>query len=147
MMALTSQMFDLRYTVRPVYPMSTYAIGDIHGNLDALDALVLQIEPELHTRDTVVFLGDYIDRGPNSKGCIQRILRLKAEAPCRIIGLLGNHEQWMLSSMKDPTSHSWVVETEALETVISYSGEAAVKITDAMATLGIRLFTEKVSLP
>jgi diadenosine tetraphosphatase ApaH/serine/threonine PP2A family protein phosphatase len=49
--------------------------------------------------------------------------------------------------MNDPTSHSWVVATEALETVISYSGEAAVKITDAMATLGIRLFTEKVSLP
>jgi hypothetical protein len=45
MMALTSQMFDLRYTVRPVYPISTYASGDIHGNLDVLDALVLQIEP------------------------------------------------------------------------------------------------------
>ena len=108
MMALTSQMFDLRYTVRSVYPVSTYAIGDIHGNLDALDALMFEIEPELHTRDIVVFLGDYIDRGPNSKGCIHRILRLKADAPCRIIGLLGNHEQWMLSSMKvrRPT-HGW----------------------------------------
>jgi serine/threonine protein phosphatase 1 len=99
MMALTSQMFDLRYTILPVYPMSTYAIGDIQGNLDALDALVFEIEPELHTRDTVVFLADYIDRGPNSKGWIQRILQLKTEAPCRIISLLGNHEQWMLNSM------------------------------------------------
>jgi len=53
----------------------------------------------------------------------------------------------MLNSMNDPTSHPWVVATEALETVISYSGEAAAKITDAMAALSLRLFTEKVSLP
>ena len=127
--------------------MSTYAIGDIHGNLEALDSLLSQIEPELETGDTLVFLGDFIDRGPNSKGCVDRILRLKAEAPCPIIGLLGNHEQWMLRSMNDPTCHSWVVATEALETIISYSEEAAVKIMDAMAALGVRLFTGKMPLP
>ena len=127
--------------------MSTYAIGDIHGNLEALDSLLSQIEPELETGDTLVFLGDFIDRGPNSKGCVDRILRLKAEAPCPIIGLLGNHEQWMLRSMNDPTCHSWVVATEALETVISYSEEAAVRIMDAMAASGVRLFTGKMPLP
>jgi serine/threonine protein phosphatase 1 len=127
--------------------MSTYAIGDIHGNLLALDSLLAQVEPELQSGDTIVFLGDYIDRGPNSRGCIERILRLNAEAPCPIIGLLGNHEQWMLRSLDDPTCHSWVVATEALETVISYSDEAAVKIMDAMGTLGRRLFTVKIPLP
>ena len=127
--------------------MSTYAIGDIHGNLLALDSLLAQIEPELKSEDTVVFLGDYIDRGPNSKGCVERILQLREEKPCTIIGLLGNHEQWLLRTMDDPRCHSWVVATEALETVISYSEEAAVKIMDAMAAVGIRLFTRKVPLP
>jgi serine/threonine protein phosphatase 1 len=127
--------------------VSTYAIGDIHGNLGALDALVRRIEPELKNGDTVVLLGDYIDRGPNSKGCIERILQLRADAPCRVIGLLGNHEQWMLRSMNDPTCHSWVVATEAIETVISYSEEAAVKIMEAMGALGRRLFTVKIPLP
>ena len=127
--------------------MPTYAIGDIHGNLVALDSLLTQIEPELKSGDTVVFLGDYIDRGPSSKECIERILQLRADAPCPVIGLMGNHEQWMLRSMRDPRCHSWVVATEALETVISYSEEAAVKIMDAMGTLGRRLFTVKVPLP
>lgn len=146
MTALTCWMFEGRYTIRTDC-MSTYAIGDIHGNLEALDSLLAQIEPELKIEDTVVLLGDYIDRGPNSKGCIERILQLRAAAPCPVIGLLGNHEQWMLRSMNDPTCHSWVVATEALETVISYSEEAAVKIMDAMGTLGRRLFTLKVPLP
>ena len=127
--------------------MSTYANGDIHGNLGALDSLLAQIEPELDAEDTVVLLGDYIDRGLNSKDCIERILRLRAEAPCPIVGLLGNHEQWMLRTMNDPRSHSWVLATEALETVRSYSEEAAVKIADAMGALRIRLFTEKAPLP
>ena len=80
MTALTCWMFEGRYTVGTDC-MSTYAIGDIHGNLEALDSLLAQIEPELKTEDTVVLLGDYIDRGPNSKGCIERILQLRAAAP------------------------------------------------------------------
>lgn len=127
--------------------MSTYAIGDIHGNLAALDSLLRQIGPELGPGDVLVFLGDYIDRGAHSKGCIERIVRLKAETKCGVVALLGNHEQWMLRSMNDPRCHSWVVAAEALETVRSYSEEAAVKLTCAMEELGVRLFTEKLSLP
>src|SRR5438046_10695213 len=54
--------------------MATIAIGDIHGNLPALDDLVDQVAPDLSAADTVVFLGDYIDRGPASKDCVDRIL-------------------------------------------------------------------------
>ena len=73
-----------------------YAIGDIHGSLDALERLLDQINPDL-TGDGLVFVGDYIDRGPRSKGVVDYILRLKDEAPPgQIICLKGNHEAMFL---------------------------------------------------
>lgn len=127
--------------------MPTYAIGDIHGNLGPLDDLLSQVLPELKSEDTLVFLGDYIDRGPDTRRCVERIVRLKAEADFTVVGLLGNHEQWMLRSLDDSTRHSWLVGMEALETIRSYSEEAAVIMTNAMADLGIRLFSQRVALP
>jgi serine/threonine protein phosphatase 1 len=47
--------------------MATYVIGDIHGNARALGEVVEQITAESGTGDTVVFVGDYIDRGPRLK--------------------------------------------------------------------------------
>lgn len=48
--------------------MSTIAIGDIHGNLTALTDLLGQIRGEVRRADTIVFLGDYMDRGPDTRG-------------------------------------------------------------------------------
>jgi serine/threonine protein phosphatase 1 len=127
--------------------MATVAIGDIHGYLGPLEDLLSRVTPELQPEDTLVFLGDYIDRGPDSRGCVERIIRLRNEAKFEIVTLLGNHEQWMLRSLDDPTRHSWLVGMESLETIKSYSEEAAVMMTDSMSDLGIRLFTERVELP
>src|SRR5215471_18649741 len=127
--------------------MSTYAIGDIHGNLGALNNLLAQLVSEITAEDTLVFLGDYIDRGPDSRGCVERILRLKQEASFPVITLLGNHEQWMLRTLDDPLRHSWLIGMEALDTVRSYSPEAAQQLERAMEELALRLFTEKVALP
>ena len=55
--------------------MATVAVGDIHGNLLALDDLLNKVLPTLARDDTLVFLGDYIDRGPDSRGCLERIIR------------------------------------------------------------------------
>ena len=73
--------------------MATIAIGDIHGNLRALDDLLTRIDREVTKSDTVVFLGDYVDRGPDSRGCIERILDFERSARTRVITLLGNHEE------------------------------------------------------
>jgi len=59
-------------------------------------------------KDTTVFLGDYIDRGPDTRGCIDRILRWQDESPATVITLLGNHEDWLLRSITDPARHSWL---------------------------------------
>jgi serine/threonine protein phosphatase 1 len=69
-----------------------YAVGDIHGELEKLEGLLdlLPLEPE----DRLVFLGDYVDRGPDSAGVVSRLLELAREFPCKF--LLGNHESMFL---------------------------------------------------
>jgi serine/threonine protein phosphatase 1 len=69
--------------------VATFAIGDIHGNVLALDDLLAKIIPEISPGDTVVFLGDYIDRGADSKACIERILDLRRTAKAQIVALMG----------------------------------------------------------
>jgi serine/threonine protein phosphatase 1 len=70
----------------------TFAIGDIHGCLAALDTLLAAIRPL--PDDTIITLGDYVDRGPDCRGTIQRLIDLGGQ--CRLIPLLGNHDDMML---------------------------------------------------
>jgi serine/threonine protein phosphatase 1 len=93
--------------------VATFAIGDIHGHLEALVDLLGQIVPLVQPDDTVVFLGDYVDRGPDSKGCIDAILRLKRTLPGRVVCLKGNHEDWLLATRQDHRKHSWLPHRRA----------------------------------
>ncbi len=70
-----------------------FAIGDIHGCLFALEAL-LESLPINWGRDYLIFLGDYIDRGPDSRRVLELIMDLKKDFPERVFPLKGNHE-WM----------------------------------------------------
>ena len=70
----------------------TIAIGDIHGCLAALETLLAAIRPK--PDDTFITLGDYVDRGPDCRGTIQRLIDLGQQ--CRLIPLLGNHDDMML---------------------------------------------------
>jgi serine/threonine protein phosphatase 1 len=76
--------------------MATIAIGDIHGNHSALIDVLDQIRSEVDAGDTVVFLGDYIDRGPDTKRCIDAILSFRQEVKAEVVCLRGNHEDWLL---------------------------------------------------
>lgn len=69
-----------------------YAIGDIHGERERLDELLEKLP--LGTDDRLVFIGDYVDRGPDSRGVIDRLIRLEKERPCTF--LIGNHESMFL---------------------------------------------------
>jgi len=73
------------------------AIGDIHGHNLALQALLSQISPGKD--DVIVTLGDYINRGPDSRGVIVTLLELQEQ--CQLIPILGNHEEMMLDSRND----------------------------------------------
>ena len=76
----------------------TFIIGDIHGCSGLLSELLEKIKP-LAQNDIVIFIGDYIDRGPDSKGVIDIVLKLRAEH-IRVITLMGNHEFMLLGAMK-----------------------------------------------
>ena len=83
-----------------------YAIGDIHGRLDLLDELLAQIaadnESRKPARATIVFLGDLIDRGPQSAGVVER-LRTYRPSFARTVFLMGNHEEVFLRIMAGET--------------------------------------------
>jgi serine/threonine protein phosphatase 1 len=73
----------------------TFAIGDIHGDLAALRTVFERL-PEIVADDTVVFLGDYIDRGPDSAGVIAWVMDFVAKCPGKVVTLRGNHEDaWL----------------------------------------------------
>ena len=69
-----------------------YAVGDIHGELEKLEELLDELP--LREGDRLVFLGDYVDRGPDSFGVVERLIRLQRQWPC--VFLLGNHESMFL---------------------------------------------------
>ncbi|MBM3226700.1 MAG: serine/threonine protein phosphatase, partial [Candidatus Tectomicrobia bacterium] len=68
-----------------------YAIGDVHGCLDKLARLLALLNYDT-TADRLIFLGDYIDRGPDSKGVLDLLLCLQQENPTNVF-LMGNHEE------------------------------------------------------
>lgn len=84
-----------------------WAIGDIHGRLDLLDRLLAAITDADEVREgqtrTLVFLGDYIDRGDQSRGVIDRLADLAEDPAFETHFLKGNHEDKMLEFMDDPT--------------------------------------------
>jgi len=77
----------------------TYVIGDIHGCAEEIDRLLEAIAPA--AGDTVVFLGDYVDRGPSPRAVIERLLRLEQQGP-RCVFLKGNHEDMLLAYLGLP---------------------------------------------
>jgi serine/threonine protein phosphatase 1 len=86
--------------------MRTLAIGDIHGCLRALDGIMDMVHPQ--PDDLVVALGDYVDRGPDSRGVIDRLLELRGR--CRLVTLRGNHDQMMLDAQSSyETLREWLL--------------------------------------
>ena len=74
----------------------TIAIGDIHGCSAALDGLLEALD--VSSEDTVIVLGDVVDRGPDVRGVLERLLEL--ENACRLVAILGNHEAMMLEAIE-----------------------------------------------
>ena len=100
--------------------MRTIAIGDIHGCSLALATLLEEIRPA--AGDTFIFMGDYIDRGPNSRNVIEQIIELSRRAT--VIPLLGNHEVLLLASLEQGEPNPfWLERCGGEETLISYGGE------------------------
>jgi serine/threonine protein phosphatase 1 len=92
------------------------AIGDIHGCAAALAALVEAVRPG--PDDTLVTLGDYIDRGPDSRDVLDQLLALPGR--CRLVPLLGNHEELLLAARSDAWSLEFWLACGGRATLASY---------------------------
>ena len=95
-----------------------YVIGDIHGCLRPLQRLLEKINPQ--AGDEVVFIGDYIDRGPESREVVDHVLSL----PFRCVFLMGNHEKMLLDYL-DGKDEGLFLANGGLETIKSYGGHVA----------------------
>ncbi len=97
-------------------PDRTIAVGDIHGCDRALAAILEAVDPQ--AGDTIVALGDYIDRGEASRQVIERLLSLSKR--CTLVPLLGNHEIMMLRSLEDAVEMPFWLAYGGAETLYSY---------------------------
>jgi serine/threonine protein phosphatase 1 len=94
----------------------TIAIGDVHGCSAALAALVGAIDPtEL---DTLVFLGDFIDRGPDSRTVLEQVIALAER--CVVVPLLGNHEEMLLAALEGQSELRYWLKFGGTEALASY---------------------------
>jgi serine/threonine protein phosphatase 1 len=105
-------------------PRRTLVIGDIHGCLSAFDTLLATVNPQ--PGDQIVTLGDYIDRGPNSKAIINRLIELHRRG--QLVALRGNHELMMLRAREGDRYELYHWLTAGGEsTLASYSQTATTK--------------------
>lgn len=78
----------------------TIAIGDVHGDLAALERLLARL-PLLLPEDTLLFVGDFLDRGPEPAGVVRRVRALPGETGARVVFLRGNHEDAWLKACRE----------------------------------------------
>jgi calcineurin-like phosphoesterase family protein len=100
----------------------SFVFGDIHGDLAALEQILAQLPP-LQGTDNLVFLGDYLDRGPHSAQVIALVRQLPELTPARVVALRGNHEDAWLR-VKDEGWDNFVATPKngALATLRSFTG-------------------------
>ena len=96
--------------------MGLIAIGDIHGCANTLDVLLDRVAPA--EDDHLIFVGDYIDRGPDSKGVLDTLIDLGSRT--QLVGILGNHEEMMLDVLHHGVAHHSWLQYGGVETLDSY---------------------------
>jgi serine/threonine protein phosphatase 1 len=96
----------------------TYAIGDLHGRNDLLTIALAWIERHSSSRPSAqaIFLGDYIDRGPDSRGVVERLMQGPSRTNDSYMCLMGNHEEMLLDALQGPD--------DAIENWLRNGGEA-----------------------
>ncbi len=125
-------------------PKRVFVVGDIHGCAAELKTLLTHLEKKeaLSADDLLVFVGDYIDRGPDSKGVIDALIKVKKKFP-ETVFLAGNHELMMFAAMANPINldvlDNWV-KNGGIQTLKSFGVSE-----DAAPELIMRKFDDHLS--
>jgi serine/threonine protein phosphatase 1 len=118
-------LFDRRRPPRAAAPAGTvvYAIGDIHGCLDLLMRLQEEILTDMRRRSAdrrvAVYLGDFVDRGPDSRGVLDRLIDMPLP-DCESVHLAGNHDRWLARFLTDVSVAPPWLRHGGVETLQSY---------------------------
>ena len=143
-------VFSLPLGVSP--EAEVFVVGDIHGRSDLLAALIDEAarEPKLRDRRAIVFLGDLVDRGPDSLGAIDLAIGAKARVGAdEAVALMGNHEAMMRLALDPETP--WADAIDALDTWIANGGDRTmaefVETDQAPEDLDALLKTARAALP
>lgn len=120
-----------------------YAIGDVHGRLDALEPLLRDIGADIVAtrpaeKPMIVFVGDYVDRGADSKGVVDLVLKLAAEPTVEVRALKGNHEEALLRFLVEPDFGGAWVDYGGGTTLASYGVNPPAARTDPTAWIRTR---------
>jgi serine/threonine protein phosphatase 1 len=125
-----AQRFRLPFQGRAKTPATTggrviYAVGDVHGRCDLLSRLLDEIERDraslnVGERPVLVFVGDYVDRGADSRGVVERVIRLREEDRFELRTLKGNHEEALLEFLRSADFGPTWAEYGGLQTLASY---------------------------
>lgn len=120
----SSWIKNLFLSPKPDWPPSTlapaerfYVVGDIHGRLDLLQKLLSELDPDC----TVVFVGDYIDRGDQSAQVLRLLYAFSADPKRKTVCLFGNHEDMLLRFLEDPQASATMwMHNGGLQTLTSF---------------------------
>ena len=121
--------------------MRLYAVGDVHGRLDALDVLIGAIRVDAAQDDlhpVLVMLGDYVDRGPSSRGVIQRLVELENDPMLTTRFVRGNHDDTMMRFVTEPSIGTSWCSYGGAETLQSYGVSAPSINNDANAWMAVQ---------
>jgi serine/threonine protein phosphatase 1 len=112
-----------------------YAVGDIHGRADLLAALLARIDSDLNVRpignSAQVFLGDYIDRGPNSRQVLD--LLIERQRQHNVLCLKGNHEVYAVQALSEPSVLPEWLKMGGIATLVSYGVKRPARDDDPQA--------------
>ena len=117
-------MWQKQFNAKPEPAAPLYVIGDIHGRCDLLIRLITMIDADALERrlsdHTIIFVGDYVDRGPQSSLVLSLIQELKSDANRNVVALKGNHEHMLLAFLEDPAKGVRWIKHGGYETLASY---------------------------
>lgn len=117
-------MWQKQFSAKPEPETPLYVVGDIHGRCDLLIKLIALIDQDAQSRSlsdhAIVFVGDFVDRGPQSSLVLSVMLNLFSDEKRKVIALRGNHEEMLLSFLDDASEGPRWLKHGGYETLTSY---------------------------
>jgi serine/threonine protein phosphatase 1 len=131
--------------------LRTFVVGDIHGHADRLQRLMKRLRRMAARGDSLVFIGDYVDRGPRSRQVVDQVLKERQTWKGPVISLKGNHEAMMLEALATYQTQgmpewNWLDVASGRATIASYTDYLSMEAFDRCLPEAHRRFFQELAL-